>query len=276
MKTLPYKVETSEDGGKSTVHFPGISYLSSGPSGLLTPWAILQCIEGGQIVGLTNTVLRRSNMFTIIMSQTFDFNWENIAYAKRDMTFPYTITLDIVGIGRTSLQWKQTMVNSMDGSCLATGLVHMVLMDSASRRPREIPLEFKKKYCRFVKQSPFAVINIPEIPAVCVSLPVTVPYSDIGPNSHFNQACFFKHAFNCVRKANQIRPFYRFGKDIGERAMKKNFVLFKGESFEGDQLVFSCWQDRNQPQHIHTVITNNDRVLAYIKMTLDILEESKL
>ncbi|XP_041374961.1 uncharacterized protein LOC121387812 isoform X2 [Gigantopelta aegis] len=272
MKTLPYKVETSEDGGKSTVHFPGISYLSSGPSGILSPWGIVKCMEAGRVIRIYPV---SSNLTTFMIEQTFDFNWENITCAKQNVTFPYTITLDLAGIGRTSLQWKQTMVNSLDGSCLATGLVRLVLVDPTSRRPREIPPEFKENRSHLVKLS-FPIIDVPEIPGVHFCLPFTVLYSDTDRNRHLNQASFVKHAYNCVWKANRIDPFHSFRKDIGEQPLINISILYKGEALEGDQLVCSCWQDKIQLQHIHAVITNNKRVLAYFKMAFDVQAESKL
>jgi len=116
----------------------------------------------------------------------------------------------------------------------------------------------------------FPSVEVPESGAVgSFWTTVTVRYDDMDFNWHSNHAAYTAFAVECAARATAAGYYSRIRDDIAFYRALSSTCIHLGESFAGDELHVSTWEDINNALLLHFLINRQQRRICYIKIEFE-------
>ena len=240
--------------------------------GLPAVWRIGRLLELDHVVQVAYPQYRLApytDGVPIMMAQKWTFLPRFYKCASVEMPMSYTSQAAFVG--KTSLTNK-CVIKSLDEDKLplVNALKQAVWADKTTHLPKPLPsnvLEVVKK--SGLTMSPNRPINYqpPQMPEKTFHYPITVVPSDMDMIFHTNQATYVRYALDCATVAALSGFYQKYYQDICFYKVKDVSVLYRGESFTGDKLMVSTWQDSHDLDCIHFQIFKKSKPIFFSSIT---------
>ena len=224
--------------------------------GLPAVWRIGRLLEFDRLVGIRHPQLYLDSYddgVIIMMAQKWTFSPRYYKCASVEM--PMAFTSEVAFVGKTSLNIKYEIKSLDEGKLpLVNALKHAVWADNTTHLPKTLPSEFLEVVKKSgLTMSPNRLIKYqpPQMPEKTFQYPITVVPSDMDMVFHTNQATYVRYALDCATVAALAGFYQKYDRDICFYKVKNVSVLYRGESFTGDKLMVSTWQDSHDLDCIH-------------------------
>jgi len=196
-----------------------------------------------------------------------------LLFDRAALDFPMRQYSWCTGVGRTCVDIYRILETAdSQRSVLVTGVTRTVCMDFARRisvpfpdcESRRISPTLPPGACRF----PF--VNVPEsAPVGAFSAVIKVRHDDMDFNWHSNQASYTAFALECAAQAAAAGRYSRIRDDIAFYRALSLTCVHLGESFAGDELNVSTWEDVDNAMLLHFLVHRQRQRISYIKTAFD-------
>ena len=105
---------------------------------------------------------------------------------------------------------------------------------------------------------------------------VEVRHSDTDNLYHSNQASYFQFCMDAATEATKLGHFRLLKGDLLSYRLELMESLFKGESFPGDKLQVSVWENQAKPSEIFSQIEKEGQIIWLGKIGFRLELESRL
>jgi len=188
-------------------------------------------------------------------------------YSRAAVEFPMTMKTWLGGFGRTSVDLCQTIQESATGDLLASGIYRVVNVDPKTQSSAPIPEKVREQLSKAVVTEAgarFPVIKPPAtIPERSFSCRLTVRHDDMDFLFHATQGAYLGFARECAAQASNAGFYSQLSDDIAfHRASETTGVHF-AESFAGNELEVSTWEDSHCPLLLHFAVSKDNRIIYY-------------
>jgi len=190
-------------------------------------------------------------------------------YSRAAVDLPMTMRTWLGGFGRTSIDLCQTIRQSSTGDLLASGVFRVVNVDPNTQRAVALPDRLREKLsAETVKVvgagERFSAIRPPSaVPDGSFSCKVTVRHDDMDFLFHTTQGAYLGFARECAAQASESGFYSRLCDDIAFHLASETTGVHFAESFAGDELTVSTWEDAVCPLLLHFTVSRHDRVIYY-------------
>ena len=171
--------------------------------------------------------------------------------------------LYVAHIGKSSFVTKSELrfIDSNDSDILASYEDLYVMIDSVSRRPKELPMHLVEPVIEEIKKqnySRFELVTVDKVPCTEVrTMEYSIKKADIDVNNHTTLTTYLSLASSCSSKV------LGQGQSAHTKSLK---VAFFGESVMGDILKVICWSDQYGSDVISCVIEKKGHVIFKCQM----------
>lgn len=203
-------------------------------------------------------------------SNMFGRHWKfsPVLYSRAAVDLPMTMRTWSSGFGKTSIDMCQTIQELETGDVLASGVFRIVNVDPGTQSAAPLPDRLREMLKTAVSAGErFPVIQPPAtIPDRSFSCQVTVRHDDMDFLFHTTQGAYLGFARECAAQASKAGFYSQLRDDIAfHRASETTGVHFS-ESFAGDELKVSTWEDSSCPLLLHFTVSKDNRVIYYATM----------
>lgn len=202
-------------------------------------------------------------------SNMFGRHWQftPILYDRAAIDFPMTMKTWLGGFGRTSVDLSQTIEESATGDLLASGVFRIVNVDPKTQSSIPLP----DKLCKWLSKmettetgNRFPVIKPPAmIPDQSFSCQVVVRRDDMDFLFHTTQSAYLGFARECAAQASEAGFYSHYSDDIAFSRASETTGIHFAESFAGDELKVSTWEDSCCPLLLHFTVSKDNRIIYY-------------
>lgn len=195
-------------------------------------------------------------------------------FDRAAVEFPMTQRSSLSGVGRTSVDIHRVLetTDSHHSTVLLSGVSRLVCMDFARGISVPLPDPSKRHLSSTLPPTArrFPRIEVPEsAPVKSFSTTVKVAYDDIDFNWHTNQASYTAFALECAARAAAAAYYSRIRDDVAFYPALSLTCIHLAESFAGDQLNVSTWEDTANAMVLHFLVRRQQRRICYIKIEFD-------
>lgn len=190
------------------------------------------------------------------------------------VNFPMAERSWLSNVGRTSIDIYRILETAdSDRKVLVSGVARYVCMDFVSGNSVPFPTS-PERHLSSAASSPtarrFPSVKVPESGAVGSFLAtVKVRYDDMDHNWHSNHASYTAYALECAAQAAAAGHYSRIRDDVAFYRALSWTCMHLGESFAGDELQLSTWQDEDNALLLHFLINRQQQRICYIKIEFD-------
>jgi len=188
-------------------------------------------------------------------------------YSRAALDFPMIMRTWSSGFGKTSIDLSQTIHESASGVLLASGVFRVVFVDPNTQRSIPLPdriRETLKSEGSEAGGERFPVIRPPAaIPDRSFSCRVTVRYDDMDFLFHTTQGAYLGFARECAAQASKAGFYSRLSDDIAFHRASETTGIHFAESFAGDELTVSTWEDPSSPVLLHFAVSKDSNIIYY-------------
>ena len=191
-------------------------------------------------------------------------------YSRAALDLPMTMRTWSSGFGKTSIDLSQTIHESASGVLLASGVFRIVYVDPNTQRsvpfPDRIREILKSDGGSEAGGERFPVIRPPAaIPDRSFSCRVTVRYDDMDFLFHTTQGAYLGFAREGAAQASKAEFYSRLGDDIAFHRARETTGIHFAESFAGDELTVSTWEDSSCPAGLllHFTVSKDSNIIYY-------------
>ena len=118
--------------------------------------------------------------------------------------------------------------------------------------------------------------NFPKKPMKCFELPVYVRHSDTDTLYHSNHASYYTYCLDVATEGAKRGHFRLLKGDLLSHRLELLESLFKGESFPGDKLQVSVWENQVKPSEIFSQIEREGEIIWLGRIGFRLELESRL
>jgi len=238
----------------------------------------VQCVVAGRLnyakLNRTGETNRLGGHGFIDYSQGFHSNmfgrhWRftSALYSRAAVDFPMTMKTWIGGFGRTSVDLCQSIRESATGDLLASGVFRVVNVDPKTQSSVPIPEKVRENLSKAVDLKAgdrFPMIKPPTtIPDRSFACRVTVRHDDMDFLFHATQGAYLSFARECAAQASKAGFYSHLSDDIAFRRASETTGVHFAESFAGDELDVSTWEDSCCPLLLHFAVSKDNRIIYY-------------
>jgi len=278
-----YRLEISESGLRAESYFPGISYGDYDRAGGIAPEKICRMFEAGRSVPffqgnfLGFKELKTDNLSFFVLGGDYYFDpciWE---VARKYQYFPYKIAIELINQGESSVTIREVLTNTLDGREIATFYGKMVYVDKRAKRSQVLPYWHRMKYRSVVSSDRVRIdLSLSKVPENASHVKLQVCASDTDHNGHTNQATYVRFCLDAAESVNRKTPLKKFMGDICLYPILKMSCAYRSETFLGDQLTMSLWQDDLSPFRLHFILFKDETIVYSSSMSFKNASCSKL
>ncbi|KAK3087269.1 hypothetical protein FSP39_003861 [Pinctada imbricata] len=181
-------------------------------------------------------------------------------------------------VGSSSFVYIIRMTDDKTGELLGENFLKYVRIGRTSRRAELLPSWFREKYSSKIDDnlpSTFKRSVPPEIPSNAFRFTLQPLASDMDSNGHVNQSVYLKYCTDAAFVAVRAGYLKQFRDDICRYPTTSWDVSYLGESFAGDTLVVSMWQDAEKHELIFFSIEREKKKIFYCISTFDTESQQK-
>ena len=192
-------------------------------------------------------------------------------YEQAALDFPMMQRSWLSGVGHTSADICRVLETADSRrTVLLSGVIRMACMDFA----RGVSVPFPNSVIRPMSSgSPpaanyrFPSVVVPEsAPEGSFSTTVKVRYEDVDFHWHSNFASYVAFVLECAAQAVEAGYCSRIRADIAFYRALSLACVHLGQSFAGDDLNVSMWEDSGNAMLLHFLITRERQRIYYIKI----------
>ncbi|GFR65087.1 hypothetical protein ElyMa_003647300 [Elysia marginata] len=262
---------------KAETHFPGISYDDFDREGCISPWKLCRVFEAGRAMPFYTgnfadwNILMSDNTAAFVVGGEYYFDlcvWDAV---RKFNNFPYKVTIEVINVGKSSLTFRQVLINKLDNKELATHYLKVVVVDKVTRRPKAVPSWHRDKYrhveATLDKRAEFVINTELNVPGGAFQAETLVQPSDTDSNGHTNQASYVRFCLDAAECANRAGVLEYVQGDICIYPILKMSISYKGETKSGDRILTSVWQDKLSPQMLHFVSYCRGKIVLATSIT---------
>jgi len=188
-------------------------------------------------------------------------------YRRAAVNLPMTMRTWLSGFGRTSIDLCQTIHESSSGDLLASGVFRIVNVDPKTQSALALPDKLREMLSEteiIGVSERFPVIKPPAaIPDESFSCKVTVRHDDMDFLFHTTQGAYLGFARECAAQASNAGFYSRLRDDIAFHLAAETTGIHFAESFAGDELTVSTWEDTCCPLLLHFTVSRHSHVIYY-------------
>lgn len=257
---------------KAESHFPGITYDDFDRGGGLCPWKVCRMFEAGRAIpfNLGNYTdwnnIAAGNRTAFVLGGEYYFDsclWD---VASKFSYFPYKVTLEVINMGKSSMTFRQVLINKLDNKELATYYMKMVVVDKVTRRPAALPSWHRERFhhldATLDKKAEFVLDTDTAVPESAFQAETLIAPSDTDLNGHTNQASYVRFCLDAAEAANKAGALEYIHGDICKYPILKICISYKRETNAGDRIFTSVWQDKLSPQTLHFASQLDGKVVS--------------
>ncbi|ELU18193.1 hypothetical protein CAPTEDRAFT_219915 [Capitella teleta] len=191
-------------------------------------------------------------------------------YEKASFNLPMTLEMSLLHFGNTSVDSKIAIIDDRTGDEFASSIRRLVCIDVKTSRPTAIPDAWKDvvapDWAQTSSVPAFKPFDPFKPPKKQFRQKVLVQHDDTDYLAHTNQASYTRYAENCAAVASKAGFFDNFKGDICFYPVRKLSVAYAGESFPGDELEISTWQDGMDADTVYFHVSKHGKDVCYLKM----------
>ena len=188
-------------------------------------------------------------------------------YSRAAMELPMTMRTWMSGFGRTSVDLCQTVRESSTGDLLASGVFRIINVDPKTQNSAPLPDRLRETLSKIdvdEADARFPVIKPPDaIPDRSFSCRIAVRHDDMDFLFHTTQGAYLGFARECAARASLAGFYTRVADDVAFWRASETTGIHFAESFAGDELKVSTWEDSCHPLLLHFTVSKHDRVIYY-------------
>jgi len=204
-------------------------------------------------------------------SNMFGRHWKfsRALYRRAAVDLPMTMRAWLSGCGRTSIDLCQTLEDSATGDLLASGVCRVVNVDPRTQRSIPLPERLRDTLRMGVDDGQtrgerFPIIQPPAaVPDRSFSCRMTVRHDDMDFLFHTTQGAYLFFARECAAQAAKAGFYFQFSDDIAFHLASETTGVHFAESFAGDELKVSTWEDSNCPLLLHFTVSKDGNIIYY-------------
>ncbi|XP_076455965.1 uncharacterized protein LOC143290426 [Babylonia areolata] len=253
-------VEINNDQGLACVHFKELAYDDFGSSETLRPHKLSRLFEAGRVMPLKKGFLEGPTVITkdyglFVLGLHYTFHpalWS----VRRGHTFPFKIETQLQDIGQSSATLQSRLVNTLDNSSLSTLDFKYVYVNRHSGQSSPLPGWLVQKYRSVLKERRQLQLSkdMPVVPAWAYMYDVRVSESDTDHNGHTNQASYIRFCSDATHAAVKEGRLPRLQPSAWHFPLLKLQAMHSGETWMGDKLQVSLWQQEDCRDTIRYII----------------------
>jgi len=201
------------------------------------------------------------------------YSFSRQLFDRAAVEFPMRQRSSLTGVGRTSMDICRVLETADSHSTvLMSGVARLVCVDFARGVSVPHPDASKRHLSSALPPTArrFPRVEVPEsAPVGSFSTTVKVAYDDMDFNWHTNQASYTAFAMECAAQAAAAAYYRRIRDDIAFYPALSLTCMHLAESFAGDELNVSTWEDSTNAMLLHFLVTRQQRRICYIKIEFD-------
>jgi len=216
--------------------------------------------------------MKDKGLVPVLLGSHYIFSPELFELAAID--FPMRQRSWLTGVGRTSIDIYRILETAdSPRTVFLSAVTRTVCMDFT--RGISVPFPYSEKRHLSLELPPSANCRFPSVavpqsaPVGSFSTIVKVRYDDVDFNWHSNNASYTAFAMECAARAAAAGYFSRIRGDVAFYRALSLTCLHLGESFAGDELNVSAWQDVDNATMLHFLVTKQRQKICYVKIEFD-------
>jgi acyl-CoA thioesterase FadM len=251
----------------TSVHIPGFMYDDFNRAGN---------VSIAELCGLLE-ICREDNFFKKLQEEgTFffaliacHFTVSRQLYDRAAIEFPMKYSYQLSSVGRSSIDSKVTVTEQLTGEPLLTCQLRSVAVSTKSQTSMAFADSVRQVLLEKVVPGgdAFPVFHPPSsIPEHTFSCRITVRYSDMDRLFHTSTKGYFAIIEECAAQATAAGFYSTVDGDIAFYQTESVSAVFFGESFAGDELELTTWEDLANGVWLYFVVRKNEQSICYAKM----------
>ena len=201
--------------------------------------------------------LENHTLFTVALDQHIT----KAFYKLASLDLPLRMATTLTGLGRSSLQYEDTVTDVKTGETLVKMKNVWVFVNETTRRPAAWPEAFLKNAGpEVVANKPSKFPSIEEVPHT-FSYEVMAAPTDEDENLHIARSVYLRYCVDCGMKAMETGFYSGIEGNFDSYKVKHLIVLYKGESLPGQRVTVNTWQDKEDKLKIYFRIRRDNEIL---------------
>lgn len=171
---------------------------------------------------------------------------------RRDAWFNVKSSMQLLGIGKSTLLFHMTIMDMSDDEILGSTLIKMAKVDSITRRSSHFSDSFLAKYAQFAKigTSKLPPFKLTKAPDNSFNHQFVIRPSDTDANGHTSNSIYAMLCLDCADMAASKHDFFkRFSGDFEKPRLVERY--FAKECGEGDTVNAVVWEDGHSTTMLH-------------------------
>ncbi|XP_077865310.1 uncharacterized protein LOC144351924 [Saccoglossus kowalevskii] len=171
---------------------------------------------------------------------------------------PVILQLWLSHIGRMSLNYHHIEVDKETNHILSSMDVFHVCMNKVTRKSAPLPEWYKEKYGPYANGPVAKVMKKLEKVKEVYKYTGRVQYHDIDYYNHTSYKLYLKLCSNCAHSAVADGFFTKVTDDFALYQVKHISTLYLSETNVNDELIVDTWEDENNNDTVHFIISKTD------------------
>ena len=173
-------------------------------------------------------------------------------YKKVALNFPMTLLTYPGRLGKKSATLITRLSEASTEEVLSKTECQFVLFNIASGKTVPIPQTITDAFLDYgVKGQPSLRVPIPKRPKEVFDYDVRVAHSDTGFLYHTNHTMYTKYCMDCASFAQHAGFLRQLKEDVFSMQARELTMFYHSQTFPGDQLCVSVWQDEEDRETLH-------------------------
>jgi len=191
-------------------------------------------------------------------------------YERAAVDYPMVTSWWLTGLGRSSVDFMQVLTEEVTGEHLAKCVFRGVAFDINTQK--SVPFEGRPReqaLSEIVEGDRFPALQPPStIPSNTFSCTVRVRHDDADYLLHATQSAYVAFARECASQATAAGFYSKVIGDFAFYVVESLTSMHAAESFAGDDLKVTTFEDPSNPLHLFFVIYKEEQPVCYTKMLL--------
>ena len=206
------------------------------------------------------------NIIPVLSSQKLEIFPD--LYAKAAMVMPMNVVMYPGHAGVSSLSMFVDFEDALSGKLLVRIQGQRVMINTITRKPVSLP----KAYSGYDGPSPDAPVDPVVVPRLrqspnAVTYTFRVNHSDSDQWYHTNQATYFRLCSDAAANACNDGKLKNFSGDFFHYDVSGALIRYLGESFPGDDLEVTVWEDHVEFDSLYFHISRLNKPIFAAKFT---------
>ena len=226
-----------------------------------TIWNINRYIETGWYV--SRRFYKKANLQLEELGRELNFigvvafqmcHVSELFYRKANLSYPMKLKYEICVRDDRSVSMFSRLTDTKDGTVLVDEERITMYMDRSTRQRVELPNKYKEIYGS--GKGKRMVPQVPQRPSSYFTIKLIVTHSDTDAQYHTNQSVYLKYCSDCAAAATAAHYYTMIHGDFFSYEILDTASAYKAETFPGDELHVSTWQNPQNYSELYFYIEN--------------------